>query len=411
MINSMFNNRINREKCKGCAKSILLHNKIMKCETCELIVHAKCAISLVKFEYDNLQNRWSCWECVSNTPKVYNPFNSIVYDKYDPNNMENIGDLKEISNILKNCQNYDKSKFSNNFPKSNESGNVLSVMFNNIDGNASNFDAFVSQIGQYKTNFSIIGIAETNTNQYHKNLYKMNNYNSEYNDKFPEKSKGSGVAMYVHDSLNYNRIDNLCQCSRNIESLFIRITNAESPFIVGVIYRPPNGGLSEFLCEIDTIMRQLPTKDVIIMGDFNVDLFSQNYEYEQTLYSHNLIPTISIATHEKPGCNSSLIDNILVNTTCNVLKSGVLDSMVSHHLPIFCFTSFSISETKQKSSKLPRYDYNESNTNKFLNEIKTSVYDREFEYTTENFDNLMNLKLKKILKLMTLSKEQNGTAY
>ena len=78
--------------------------------------------------------------------------------------MENIGDLKEISDILQNCRSYDNSKFSNDLSKLKNERNVFSVMFNNIDGNASNFDAFVSQINQYKTDFSVIGIAETNIN-------------------------------------------------------------------------------------------------------------------------------------------------------------------------------------------------------------------------------------------------------
>ena len=345
-VNSTSNNMINKERCKGCAKYILIHNKIMKCDSCEIIVHAKCSISLVKFEYDHLQNRWFCWECVSNTPKIYNPFNTMVYDKYDPNNMDNIGDLNEISNILQNCQKYDNLKFSKDLSNFKNEGNIFSVMFNNIDGNASNFDAFVSQIGQYKTDFSVIGIAETNINKCHKHLYMMNGYNSEYNDKFFDKSKGSGVAMYVHSSLNFNRIEKFSHCTQNLESLFIEITNVDSPLLIGVIYRPPSGDIDEFLREIDGLMRDIPNKDVIIIGDFNIDLFNQNSEFEQTIYSHNLIPTISIATHEKPGCNPSLIDNILVNSSCGVLKSGVLENLVSHHSPIFCFTICSISEIK-----------------------------------------------------------------
>ena len=38
----------------------------------------------------------------------------------------------------------------------------FSIVFNNIDGNASNFDSFLSEISQYKLPFSIIAIAETN---------------------------------------------------------------------------------------------------------------------------------------------------------------------------------------------------------------------------------------------------------
>ena len=47
------------------------------------------------------------------------------------------------------------------------------------------------------------------------------------------------------------------------------------------------------------------------------------------MFSINLIPTIFLAIHEKPGCTPSLIDNILLNSTKNLIASGVLQSRVS----------------------------------------------------------------------------------
>ena len=31
-----------RNKCEGCNKFLLLHNKIMNCESCNKIVHSEC---------------------------------------------------------------------------------------------------------------------------------------------------------------------------------------------------------------------------------------------------------------------------------------------------------------------------------------------------------------------------------
>ena len=45
--------------------------------------------------------------------------------------------------------------------------------------NASNFDTFVTDINQYKVNFDIISIAETNVDEEHEALYQMNGYSSE----------------------------------------------------------------------------------------------------------------------------------------------------------------------------------------------------------------------------------------
>ena len=394
-------NMIIKEKCKGCRKFILSHNKIMSCYRCPLIMHAKCAA--LNFKYDHINDRWACLECISNNLKKYNPFDSHVFNKYDPNNLDTIDDLNEISSILESCHTYNKLELNTEAEKlmNEQDKHILSVLFNNIDGNASNFDAFASDISQYKHEFSVIAIAETNIDECHKHLYPMQNYSAEYNNKFTDKKKGSGVGLYVHNSLIFTRIDELCKCTANLESLFIKITNLNAPITIGVIYRPPNGNFQACLTEIDNLMKNLPDENVIITGDFNVDLFLPNSEFECILYSNNTIPTISIPTHEKPGCNPSLIDNILVNSTDKLLCSGVLDSKISHHNPIFCFVECSLILNETGSFTLPKYDYCESNFDKFLNDVKSSISEQRFSYDEKSFsgfNNLLNTKIEENFK-------------
>ena len=82
-----------------------------------------------------------------------------------------------------------------------KSSNFNTYLYN-IDGKKSNFDTFISEIVPFDGKFSVIGIAETNINSDRKDLYKIDEYNSFYSDKIPDKSKGTGVAIYVHDSFN-----------------------------------------------------------------------------------------------------------------------------------------------------------------------------------------------------------------
>lgn len=378
--------KVKKEKCGGCYKFILTHNKIVSCEACNSIVHAKCASKT--FEYDHLTDRWLCYECAKNRINRYNPFDTLTYDKHDPNNLDYVEDIIEISNILKNCQSYDHKHFNTamkilNLDKPKNS--AISTLFNNIDGNASNFDTFVSEISQFDHTFSVIAIAETNIDACHKNLYTIPNYNSEYNSRILDKKKGSGLGLYVHSNFTFNRIDEYCKCSPNMESLFIKLTNTETPFLIGLIYRPPSGRPSMFMHEFEVLMKKLPQNNVIIMGDFNTDLFSSDHEFEQILYSNNMIPTISIATHEKPGCNPSLIDNILINSTNSLVKSGVLECNISHHHPLFSVITCCTAKTRTNKKPCPSYDYCESNIDKFLIDIKSSFHNRYYDYTEENF--------------------------
>ena len=111
----------------------------------------------------------------------------------------------------------------------------------------------------------------------------------------------------------------------------------DSPMTVGIVYRPPSGQLKDFLKEWEEILSVLPGKSVVIMGDFNIDLLKPNSEFESSFYCNNMIPIISVATHEKQECKPSLIDNMFINTSDTLEIAGVLDNKVSHHSPTFCF--------------------------------------------------------------------------
>ena len=118
---------------------------------------------------------------------------------------------------------------------------------------------------------SFIGTAETNIEFYwncrnidpcRKDFYSMSLscYKAEYNNKFPKKCKSSDVALYVNDKYTYTRLEPLCHCTANIECLFIKVTNFDKPYTIGVVYKPPDGSEITGLTEIDNIMQILCIK-------------------------------------------------------------------------------------------------------------------------------------------------------
>ena len=97
--------------------------------------------------------------------------------------------------------------------------------------------------------------------------------------------------------------------------------------------------------------------------------------FEEFLFSNGLIPTISTATHFKPGCKPSCIDNILTLSSDSVRISGVLDPITSHHSPVFCF--FNI-DNPQNCSTIPqvtlKFDYCQSNIDQFIITLEEKLY-------------------------------------
>ena len=56
----------------------------------------------------------------------------------------------------------------------------MSTMFLNIEGNASNFDTFLTELKRLKHSFPVIGLAETNVDEPLKDLYTIPEYTSFY---------------------------------------------------------------------------------------------------------------------------------------------------------------------------------------------------------------------------------------
>ena len=201
MINTTqeFHNIIKRENCVACNKFILTHNRINTCKKCNHIFHSECSKSYL--QYNHLKGQWFCKECTANSIPKYNPFDGLRSDKSDQFDLQQIEDIATISKILNSCKYFDTPTF-NSETKMLSDNKIFSILFNNIDGNASNFDTFVSDISQYKMKFSVIAIAETNIDEESKGLYNIPGYESEYNSKFPGKHKGSGLGIYIKNSIN-----------------------------------------------------------------------------------------------------------------------------------------------------------------------------------------------------------------
>ena len=119
-----------------------------------------------------------------------------------------------------------------------------------------NFDSLTVDLAQYTEQFSIIELAETNIDETNKSSFDIPGYLSEYNSKFPGKSKGRVLGIYISEIFQFTSIKKLCFCTVNLESLFTEVTNfnAQGPIFIGVIYRPPNGYCEEALHEIYVLM-------------------------------------------------------------------------------------------------------------------------------------------------------------
>ena len=198
-----------RETCHGCNKNILKHHKFVTCKLCELICHSKCSDKI--YNYNFIDESWCCWECSSKEEARYNPFRSYIYDKYS-------NEICQIENILENCSRHNFEDLNNVLK--NE-GTPVSIMFENIDGVASNFGLFSTQIISATNKISFLTLAETNLDECNKDLFSIEGFQPPiYQSKLNSKSKGSGLAIYVKDDFIYSEYVEFNQCSPNLVIIY-----------------------------------------------------------------------------------------------------------------------------------------------------------------------------------------------
>ena len=378
------NANITRENCGKCTRQIYIGQSAIICSKCELIFHANCLPQARIF-----RNQIYCEICIGKYDIIrYNPY----YDEYESNDdrfyeSEITGYTEmfdSLSELLENCRPYSSNELKQTLDKidtlaQEKSIDSFSTYFQNLDGNETNFDNFVCSMAATDYKFSVVGIAETNIDPSEKDLYKLDNYNSCYQNKKEGKKKGTGVALYIHNKYSYTELDDVSQCSDNLESLFVKITDTAEPIIVGVIYRPPSGDFDIFQAELEYILASLPSGvRTHITGDYNVDLLdsesSQTTDFENVVISSGFTPTVSIHTHHRENCKKSCIDNILTNEPDNVVVSGTILSDCEHK-PIFQVSFLcpsymdQINESKQKIY----YDYSKENIKKFCSSLKRNI--------------------------------------
>ena len=409
-------NKLNKELCNCCSKPISIRQSIAECSSCDTIIHGKC-FNASNFFF--VQNMFICSSCNESSTKTlkYNPFTSLYTDSestkfYEIEPSDVIDSTKKISNILDNCSLCSTQDVNQLFCCNTDrpSSDKFSSYFLNVDGNKTNFDKLVCELETFTEKFSVIGLAETNVDPSLKSLYEIPGYTRYYQSVTESKDKGTGVALYVHESLNSEINKELSKFSPNLESIFVNISNTAKPIIIGSIYRPHVGNERKFNDELTHILKLASTHKTFLMGDFNMDLFTTDCtiitEYEEIILTNGFSPLISTYTHQQPGCRKTCIDNILTNCFDDIQYTGSITDNLKHHLPVFQISHIESAVDSQKKSEkhVLYYDFSNSNIESFVDEL--SEHDLLSTNVSDNpnvdFTNLMstfNTALDKTCKL------------
>lgn len=193
----------------------------------------------------------------------------------------------------------------------------------------------------------------------------LDSYNLHRYDRF---GRGGGVAIYVKNSfpktsqINYLTL-NLDVC----EQLWLSWNFKSKSFCIGVLYRPPNKAVLDFLQNFEEVLGILFPKfdNILCAGDLNIDLLkfdsSAAIKLANILDTFDLKQIVSQPTRISEN-NATLLDIFMCSDSIAVHNVSVIDA---HHLSDHCLVTCDVHTEKTKNE--PRY-YTSRNFKNFDND-------------------------------------------
>ena len=87
---------------------------------------------------------------------------------------------------------------------------------------------------------------------------------------------GGGVSLLISDEFVFCELTEYSVFTENIECLFAKITNNDFTCIKGVVYRPPNSNIIQFIDTVSDILGKISYLPCYLLGDYNIDLLKHD---------------------------------------------------------------------------------------------------------------------------------------
>ena len=338
-------------------------------------------------------------DCVQTDPK-YN-FKNVVLDNTD------INDSTLYHNIGHICKYYEQDEFQDRFHSISKQISFFSQNIRSLPGKWVEFEQFCREVNKEKFRFTVIALQEI------WNVPKGTNFDLpgykpfHFSIRDPtglNGNAGGGIGLWIDKDFEFDPIKKISIFEPNVfESQFIKIKTSKNKFIiVGNIYRPPHTDLPRFNEILNDILTHIGTdselqkaEDVQLLSDSNIDLLQYNQHghtnaYVETLLSNSLLPLITLPTRIT-DTTATIIDHISTSHKSDTYDTGIIQSSLSDHLPIFYVRHNDTSRPLPKYVKSRKIN---TETTRVFTELITNT---SFATVTEEnrpkqaFDNFFNI--------------------
>ena len=207
--------------------------------------------------------------------------------------------------------------------------------------------------------------------------FQLPNYTHYYSVR--TDSRGGGVSIYVHNTLNHSLVDEVY--AGGINYLWVRLE--KHAVNIGAVYNPGNNNTREFLEVYSSQLIRKPRS--IVFGDFNIDLLTKN---SKTKYYRDAMKESGYGflnnIHEdystrETASTKTILDHVCTNLKDKSFHMVIIDSPMSDHKQIY------LSIKKYKKLPKQRVKYEAIDYDKLHESIALAEYS-PIDNTYENFE-------------------------
>ena len=191
------------------------------------------------------------------------------------------------------------------------------------------------------------------------NILNINGYDFERHDRMIREidtglwKRGGGLGIYYSKQLacDNKRWEEYNVSNYDLELQVVEFIRKKTRNVLFLnVYRLPQGNVTNMINHINQVLSGIPglnRKDVIVMGDFNVNMLDEGVDKRKLIrfgQVNNLEQLISKPTR-CTATTANIIDLAFCNVT-HVASTGVLDLFLSDHMPIFLIKKMDTSKSK-----------------------------------------------------------------
>ena len=322
--------------------------------------------------------------CASRTPT--GRYKSLLLNK-----------LNNSSISLCDDQNYYSIDDYNGIVKMGSQFTVYSLNINSFLKYNESLDLFLHSMNE---SFSVIILTELRSGAF--DLNKISTFLPNYSvlSVPPNNTKCGGVAIFILNSIPFKPRKNIEIKHKGVENIFVEILINKHKWVIGGLYKHPFVDLNIFSTYMHDCLDQIsPEENIIIGGDFNIDLNKYDDNIHIKNYIDNLMSRrlyqIILAPTRITNTTETIIDHFYIKSNFKIqVLTGIFAHPISDHLATFCrLASANINYKERPLIRL----HLKKNIEKFKYELK-SLNDTIIESPETDPDELWNLFMENIAK-------------